>query len=164
MALTIPQFEEYLASIGAGAANDSGTRYTEDGRRLSQGQLDEMMGNDLMQYQRQAIQGQGYLPMMPGDFSAINEQNGTNFSGYEDYLNYLYGAGGQMEIGPDGQQYFKTPNGTDALVNQPLRYTDPDKQMSNLVKMGLFGVAGLGLGGMLPGVEGIFGGAGGAGV
>jgi len=154
MALTIPQFQDFLSSIGAGEANESGTRYTEDGRRLSQGQLDEMMGNDLASYQSQAISEQGYQPLMGDDFSGINEQHGTNFSGHEDYLNYIYGPGGTIETGPDGKQYYKAPG---PQINPHLRYTDPDKKMSNLVKMGLFGLAGAGLGGFLPGVEGVFG-------
>jgi len=159
VALSIPQFEEYLTSLGVGAANDSGARQMGD-VRLSPGQLAEMQEGGLSEYQGQQIQQQGYLAVPGGDMSALNQQHGTNFQNYEDYFNYIYGPGGSMETGPDGKQYYKTPNGTDKLVNPHLRYTDPDKKMSNLVKMGLFGLAGAGLGGFLPGVEGVFGGMG----
>lgn len=163
MALTIPQFEDYLRSLGVGEANESGSRYITDGQgeqqRLSQGMLDEMMGNDLTSYQQAQIAQQGYVPLEPlNDVSWMNQNYGTNFGGGADYANWLYG-GGQVETGPDGKQYFKTPNGTTAYVNQPLKYIAPDDPLGSLVKMGIIGLATAGLGGYLPGTESIFGGA-----
>jgi len=163
MALSIPDFEAYLASLGVGAANDSGSRYITDGQgeqqRLSQGMLDEMMGNDLTGYQQAQITQQGYVPLEPlNDVSWMNQNYGTNFQSGADYAKYLYGDG-TVETGPDGKQYFKTPNGTTAYVNQPLKYIAPDDKLGGLVKMGILGLATAGLGGYLPGTESIFGGA-----
>jgi len=169
VALTIPQFEDYLRSIGAGEADESGTRYIEDGQgerqRLSQGMLDEMRNGDLTEYQRAQIKAQGYTPMEPyQDVSWFNQNYGTNFGSGTDYLEYLYGPGGSVEIGPDGQQYYKTPGGVDNYKNQPLKYFAPDSTGLKLTKALTLGLATAGMGGFLPGTESVFGAAaGGAG-
>lgn len=157
MALTIPQYEDFLSSIGASEANESGARFVGDAR-LSPGQLAEMQGDPLQAYQKQQLNAQGYIEMPRyTDAQWFNQRYGTNFKSGEDYAKWLYG-GGQVEQGPDGQQYFKTPAGVDQYVNRPLEYDAPDSKLGNLVKMGIIGLAGAGLTGMLPGTENVFGG------
>lgn len=164
MALTIPQFEDYLRSLGITGQDVEGEMYYygsgEEPQRYSQGMISEMQGGELQDYQKQQMRSQGYIEMLP-DANALwfNQRYGTNFKNGEDYAKWLYG-GGSVETGPDGQKYFKTPNGADAYVNAPLSYDAPGSKLGNLVLAGLGGLAGgaflgpalSGLGGLSSGI------------
>lgn len=99
----------------------------------------------------------------------FNQRYGTNFNDYKDYLNYLYGPGGEfIERGPAGNEfnrandtdYYILPEGKTAAdyVNAPLRYDSPDSGLGKWMPAILGGVALAGLGGLLPGTTSIFGG------
>ena len=111
------------------------------------------------------IQAAGYIPSTgwTGDqvnWSVMEGANGQKFGSEKEYFDWLYGPGGTYtDIG--GEMYYMPPGGMGSFQpgTSPLVNATPDSKLGKLTLAGLIGLAGAGLGGALPGVEGAFGAA-----
>lgn len=142
------------------------TRYITlaDGTQIPVTQEGEDVGN-FYDYDK-ALNEAGYLsPTGQGTIDYFNQTYGTQFGSPLDYYTWLYGGGGLEDVNIRGttSQYFKTPNGTESLVNQPLSYEPADTFQDQLGLYLVGGIAGAGLTGMLPGTTNVFSGLGGTG-
>lgn len=106
--------------------------------------------------QSDALREQGVLGISdvinPDTVNWFNQNQGTNFGGVNDYLNYIYGGGEQVGdywVLPEGQSY-------DQYANTPLNYVGPQSFGDKFVLPALMGLAGAGLTGMLPGTTNVF--------
>lgn len=70
-----------------------------------------------------ALNQAGFLELKDPGLDHFRETGQGNFANPSDYWKWVYG-GGNVVSGPNGQQYFQTPNGIGNTVNQPLNY-DP---------------------------------------
>lgn len=107
----------------------------------------------------QAMRAAGYLP----DISVSGSQylsgaEGNKFNSPLEYYKYLYGDGVTAET-INGETFYKTPNGADAILpgRTPLQFNPPPSTGSQLALGSILALATAGMGGALPGVEGIFG-------
>jgi hypothetical protein len=99
----------------------------------------------------------GYVSVNPGLHTWLNQNKGTNFPSAEAYLQWVYGGGNTEQV--NGQTWFKTPNGVENVVNQPLNYDPVD--FTDRAWMLPLGIAGAGL--LAGGLGGATGAAAGAG-
>lgn len=103
----------------------------------------------------------GYLPdVSVADSEFMSGAEGNKFNSPLEYYKYLYGDGVTTET-INGENWYKTPNGADAILpgREQLSFNPPPSTGGQLVLGGLLALGAAGLGGALPGVEGIFGGA-----
>lgn len=147
-------------------------------RRASQSQMMYMLENGDFD-DPTSLLPENVMPWgRPDDYSWINQRYGTNFQGNQDYLDYLYGPGGQIIKADPGamtdaqmpgsvSSYYVMPEGftRDSMPKNPyLRYDAPTTGLGKWMPAILGSIALAGLGGFLPGTESIFGaGAAGAG-
>lgn len=147
--------------------------YSQDGEnQRTTGQLMAILEEGGFGIDPKSMLPENVMPWGGGDdFSWINQKYGTNFQSGLDYLNYLYGPGGQMiyadpgsmthaQMPGSGSNYYVLPEGKTAAdyVNAPLVFDPPDSGLTKWMPAILGGVALAGMGGLLPGTTSIFGG------
>lgn len=72
-----------------------------------------------------ALNARGYFDLKDPGLDWFRQTGQGNFSNPTDYWKWVYG-GGDVVSGPNGQQYFHTPNGLANVVNQPLDYNEQE--------------------------------------
>ena len=109
--------------------------------------------------------GSQWTRASPETLGWFNQNYGTNFTDPMSYMNYLYGAGGQLVNDPNHGQLYRPPEGRgiNDYVNRPLSYDPPETGMLKWAPHIIGAIATAGMGGYLPGTESIFGGVAGAG-
>ena len=180
MALKIPTLQDFYSDKGI-YEGDNGTFYSgegEDRMRFSGDRLEQLTG-DYDQWLKGNLMGQGALSIggAPTDpYTLANGPSSTangSISGALSGVNTLgdawntYFPGGQAVQGSDGQWYWQSPDiaaGKGPAVPYANFTANPDK-LGQLVKTGLIGLAGYGLGGAagLWDIGGAAAGVGGAG-
>lgn len=72
-----------------------------------------------------ALNQAGYLELKDPGLDWFRQTGQGNFANPTDYWKWVYG-GGNTVAGPNGQQWFQTPNGLANVVNQPLDYNEQE--------------------------------------
>lgn len=109
-----------------------------------------------------AMRAAGYMPDVSVAANPyLTGAGGQNFNSVGDYYKYLYGDNVTTE-NINGENWYKTPNGADAILpgREQLTFNPPPSAGSQLALGSLLALATAGLGGALPGVEGVFGASG----
>lgn len=139
--------------VAVGNYNTGQTAQTLSNPNQSQGEADV-----------NTMRAAGYLPdVSVADSEFMSGAEGKKFNSPLEYYKYLYGDGVTAET-INGETWYKTPSGADATLpgRTPLQFNPPPSTGSQLVLSSLLALGAAGLGGALPGVEGIFGGGVGA--
>ena len=134
--------------VAVGNYNTGQTAQTLSNPNQSQGEADV-----------NTMRAAGYLPdVSVADSEFMSGAEGKKFNSPLEYYKYLYGDGVTAET-INGETWYKTPSGADATLpgRTPLQFNPPPSTGSQLVLSSLLALGAAGLGGALPGVEGIFG-------
>ena len=80
------------------------------------------------------------------DYRYISGAEGNRFKDAMDYYTYLYGPGVTQETTPDGNIWYRTPNGADAFLpgRTPVSYNPPDSKGFGLTLAAIAAMAGAG--------------------